>query len=457
MFFNEIHQSSPSDNIINEVYFGKTDSILKIEKQLDIFRNKYMGNTVLGKTMVNSDEDLLKFNRLVEDYFGFGIFSLNIIKQPIFNAFTMPIDARFDCLFSTNKNLIANKKTFKFNKKADYCAVVNIYTGLIFNPLFTTPEILAIILHEIGHNFQGALNESQGYLLSSYSILIFLNNILVCITNPSYDNISKTVSNSLSSTNAFMKLDKKFENALRKNKNLFIYINDYCQTLKSIFGSAVLFAADFIDKLTLGILKLPMAVLNLFSSFGSYLSIILNPVNYNNERIADNFVTMYGYANELGSALEKINNANTKKVFLKNSNENELSLFNKIPIISNIYYMNIQAARIISTVFDEHPEDLIRIKDQIIMLEKELEKTDLDPKMRKAIKSDIKLLNDQINKLTESVKSIKDKNLVRNVWYNKLKKHKFVDAKDLIYSNGDENIISYDNTYKAKFDKEDNK
>ena len=47
---------------------------------------------------------------------------------------------------------------FKFKKEAGYAAIVCIYAGLIFNPNYSTEEIMAIIMHEIGHNFQEAIS-----------------------------------------------------------------------------------------------------------------------------------------------------------------------------------------------------------------------------------------------------------------------------------------------------------
>ena len=98
------------DNILNEVYFGKTKEMLAIENQLDKFRNKYLGKYVFN-THVNSDPELLKFNRMIEDYFGFGCFACHIINQMLVNAFTAPIDYRIDVGGTTINNLIADKKT----------------------------------------------------------------------------------------------------------------------------------------------------------------------------------------------------------------------------------------------------------------------------------------------------------------------------------------------------------
>ena len=83
----------------NENYIGKTKELQEIEKQLSIVRKKRMGTYVLDNK-INLDKDMLKLNRMIEQYFGFGTFSLNIIGVPVENAFTCPIDMRYD-VFNT--------------------------------------------------------------------------------------------------------------------------------------------------------------------------------------------------------------------------------------------------------------------------------------------------------------------------------------------------------------------
>ena len=105
---------------LTEVYIGKTKELLLAETQLDIFRKKYMSKYVFN-TRVNSDKDLLKFDRMMEDIFGFGCFTLHIHNQPSVSAFTMPIDFRCDYKNPTD-NIIADKNGFKFKKEYSYAA-----------------------------------------------------------------------------------------------------------------------------------------------------------------------------------------------------------------------------------------------------------------------------------------------------------------------------------------------
>ena len=157
MIFDSNPDKTSMLQAINEVYFGKTPEILAMEKQLHKFRSKYMGRYI-SNISVNSDEDLLKFNRMVEDYFGFGCFTLHIQNEIMPNAFTLPLDYRIDVGLTSN-SIEKGVNHFKLNKKLDYTGIVYITSAVMFNSDFTTPEVMAVILHEIGHNFYFALSK----------------------------------------------------------------------------------------------------------------------------------------------------------------------------------------------------------------------------------------------------------------------------------------------------------
>ena len=178
MFFDEQAQNVLP---LNEVYFGKTKEILRIEKALDSFRNKHMGDYF--PVHVNSDPDLFEIDRMFEKQFGFGCFCLYIVNQPAPNAFTFPLDMRFDVkTFGKNDELIVDEKNFKFNPKSDYACIVGINSGLIFNSDYTTAEVLALILHAIGHNFFASLNRKNGVLCAIFKVLVFIAAITNNIT-----------------------------------------------------------------------------------------------------------------------------------------------------------------------------------------------------------------------------------------------------------------------------------
>ena len=385
---------------LTEVYIGKTKELLLAETQLDIFRKKYMSKYVFN-TRVNSDKDLLKFDRMMEDIFGFGCFTLHIHNQPSVNAFTMPIDFRCDYKNPTD-NIIADKNGFKFKKEYSYAAILGIYSGLIFNPAFTTPEVMALLLHEIGHNFNSALNKSNG----TFTNIIVTIETFISIISGSPLAFINTIKNS---NQMRMALDTAGKNMREKNA-IPVIVYDAFKQLQSVLNTTALTINDILRVGSLGTLTIINA---LYNCVRSALMYIINPANiitkiiglnikYKSELTADNFPTIYGYGPELASALNKFEGAegDSSSIIMRS--------FNKIPVLSTIMHCNEIPVFFLAQMFDEHPHSTARIKDQLDLLNLELSKQDMDPKMVDRIKKDIKECNKSLNRLTDVTTGIKD-------------------------------------------------
>ena len=385
---------------LTEVYIGKTKELLLAETQLDIFRKKYMSKYVFN-TRVNSDKDLLKFDRMMEDIFGFGCFTLHIHNQPSVNAFTMPIDFRCDYRNPTD-NIIADKNGFKFKKEYSYAAILGIYSGLIFNPAFTTPEVMALLLHEIGHNFNSALNKSNG----TFTNIIVTIETFISIMSGSPLALINTIKNS---NQMRMALDTAGKNIREKNA-IPVIVYDAFKQLQSVLNTTALTINDILRVGSLGTLTIITA---LYNCVRSALMYIINPANiitkiiglnikYKSELTADNFPTIYGYGPELASALNKFEGAegDSSSIIMRS--------FNKIPVLSTIMHCNEIPVFFLAQMFDEHPHSTARIKDQLDLLNLELSKQDMDPKMVDRIKKDIKECNKSLNRLTDITTGIKD-------------------------------------------------
>ena len=71
-------------------------------------------------------------------------------------------------------------------------------------------------------------------------------------------------------------------------------------------------------------------------------------------------------------------------------------------------HINEIPATLLLTIMDPHPQSVNRVKDQLAMLNRELEKGDLDPKMEKYIKADIKALNEALDDLVDCSAGLDD-------------------------------------------------
>lgn len=421
------------NKIIDEAYFGKTHEILAIEKQLHIFRNKYIGSYLMNSG-VNSDPDLIKFDRMMEDYFGFGCFTMKIINEPVVNGFTCPIDYRFDVNRSA-KDLIATKNGFKFKKEYDYALLMCSYSGIIFNDNFTDGEVMAMILHEVGHNFNSALNSKQSCMTDLFITITAINDILFSFVGNPY-----AIKQLITNTNSWRKYADRLGRKWREDGVFYTRIYDVIKDIKSVVKVTHSTIDDAVRVLTGGIgiilTAITQTLLNIKDIILNPLSLLFAPMQYRNERGADNFATMYGYGPEEISLMNKFS---SKEI---DSPKIVMNAVNKIPLISTLIHLNEFPGILLITIFDEHPNKMARCLDQLELLKREVQKDDLDPKMKKYILSDIKACEQQLAKLTDTREGIKDPYLVQK-FYNKF----------LLSINGDFKHVIFDNDKFAEYDR----
>ena len=388
---------------VNEVYFGKTPELQAIEKQLDVFRNKYMGKYTLNPR-VNNDPELLKFDRMMEDYFGFGCFTLKIINERIVNGCTLPISYRYDVI-KNDKNLIVDKKGFKFKKEADYAAIIISYSGIIFNPNFTTEEVMAMIMHEVGHNFAAALNHKVGIMLSVFAAINFIIDAMNL-------NIIYLVISSNSALSWITKLMKK----TREKSGCMSVLVDTVDLLNSFIYNGLYLVSDIVKVLSLGIsdtYSASISVLNTIKNpIDKIIQLIALPTGFRDERVADNFATIYGYGPATVSLQSKFESSENDSASLV------MNAVNKVPLLGALINLNSLPALLILTAFDEHPAGVDRGRDQLALLKREVAKDDLDPKMKKVILSDIKACENKIQKIYDTSKGIQDPYISKH-YYNK--------------------------------------
>lgn len=405
-----------------------------MEKQLSLVRQKYMGK-LLTPTKVNTDKDLLKLNRMFEEYFGFGCFMINIINDRQVNAFTIPVSARIDAVNANIDDLIVTKNGYKFKKEADYATIVSIYSGMIFNEDFDDEEIMAVILHEIGHNFQAAISNHNAALNSFCTTFRFLLNMQSGVG----------IIFEIMQTNGVAKAYYKFINNLREKDSTLCIIPIIKNTIVGAvnFGARTLY--DVLNLISLGTITFGSIANTFINKLRNPVGLILLPFNYKNERLADNFATMYGY----GAATMSVQ----RKFSFEGADYNTvMGKVNKIPVLSTLIHLNNLPAEIVISAFDEHPSGVIRAKDQLDLLKYEASKSDLDPKMKKCILNDIKECEKYMYKFTDTSGSVKDPYLAKKIYYKLL-----VDVtgskelKDLLFDRKSEKRFEdYDNLFKQK-------
>lgn len=364
-----------------EVYYGENDNIRQMQKCITELRKDMFDNWSLSR--LNTHPSVKRFNRLVEKEFGFKGFCLYISPKRIINAFTMPIYLNVKSLSKRNNlmsNLVVTKNGYKFKPEAEYTAYVCIYRGILMDSRLTDREIMAIILHEIGHNFQAAISNKQSALAQSATILY----IISIITNlMNFSSIKQILRAPFVLTGAYQAIMKSIDDILSTNFKHFYHFTD-------------------IFRATLNEIKYPfnkaLKYVNLISRYSvlpAHLALKLNPFSiliasamgkYRGEKIADNFATMYGYGPDIASGTSKL--------------EGDEILSNiHIPLASPLIGLIESTFMFLYTLPDEHPAAVSRVKDQSDYLKKELEREDFDPKFKKEVMRQIKEIDAQVDEI----------------------------------------------------------
>lgn len=413
---NKFIKESSSDIILNEVYFEEGLEIKNMLKLIKTIReplfDKKILNTDIYFDKISSSKDVISLNRAIENFFGFKTFALKIVKSDEWNAWTVPISGKLDIGYRDGAKYI--KKTnngFKFTG-GDYNVVVNITSALLCEKKFNERDIMAILLHEIGHNFSFAIDNMGGLfgtmIKASNTCSLILDYINIWI----YDEKSRNTMNDIYYNNKDNNLSKLADH-LNKKDDLMINLASIFMKPAAFIFSIVLHVIVFNFSLFTLLYKLTLGRIN-------PIDLMIELYGYNDEKVADNFAVIYGFGPESAKFEEKVYTMNMKEM-------SERTFYTKL------LYIIIYPFYIAQLAHDPHPKYILRILDQLKILNNELEKEDIDPKMKTQIKNDIKNIQSELNKLLKSmdkydtdISSYYDKLMMklfggdfREIWFSK--------------------------------------
>lgn len=395
------------NQILQELYIGKTPELLEIESLIHKIRSSNTEANFL--TNPTYSKDMEKINRIFEDLFGFEIFSLTIMRSSAANAFTMPVSCAIDIMpqCRVKDNLLVSNKGFKYKKEAGYCCSVFMFNSLLFDETFTDAEIVAIILHEIGHNFQTVINDTLYYTSDITRVLNIIVNLIRSFT--SVEDTSELIGTIIgtgiglgTSTNKFRKLYAKFIKDIRDNESLAL-----------IFGMAGL-VLDATIEVRMNIKYLLGLVYRYGNIPGIVKKCILNkisdPFGKTGEEVADSFATIYGYGPDISSAMVKFDTTAigpaTQRVLMS------------VPVLGHLLTIYNLPITILVTAFDEHPSGIQRAQIAKADLERELTQSYMDPAMKSKIKKDIVEIDKAIDRYNKARTDIKNPKAIQVIWFS---------------------------------------
>ena len=265
-------------------------------------------------------------------------------------------------------------------------------------------------MHEIGHNFFAAINRNNGVLADSYksiSLILWILDLLSGIIDLSI----------LAQSNSINKFVLDLDRKSRENKTMFATIMDVGFIIKNYITTIERAGLALINIATFNLLNATAKIMATARRVVNPLNYYTLYINYRNERVADNFPTMYGYGEANASFLRKVEESG-------NDPSKVMNAVKTAPVIGTLFNYVDLGPTIVLTALDPHPVGISRANDQLKLLKNELSKTKMDPKMKKTIQADIAGIERELNKYTDATKGIKDPDLFRHV-YNRWLYEKF--------------------------------
>ena len=393
------------DDVLNEAYLGKTKELKHMEDLIDKIRKKYedKGTVFYGfDTMFKGIENSKEWQDLrqaFEDTFGFYSVTLVLLTDTeIPNAYTLPMHLTLDANVRAPFAVQVKGKGIKYDKKHKFCTMIAISSSLLFSNKISSGEVLAVLLHEVGHNFDTAV--LPGYV--GIPLLQTIINAVEIFSGKGGMDLGLTLDFLLALFTPTRILNNSISNFIQKSpgllhiKHLFTGFINFVPHLFDIITKIVypLLHMNTIPNIVAGLMYAPVVV--------AQKILIANVFSYPKETFADSFATLLGYGPELQSALVKFN-------YIIDENIDVYKIYSEIPLIGHWMGLNIYVFEHFYSLVDGHPNFNARLKTSIRLLEKDLEDPRIDKKTKYQVKDDLKKLNklyDEFNKLSDSDKEM---------------------------------------------------
>ena len=352
---------------INEVYFGRGPQINSLFNAYCDWREPFISNSKyynssLFKNVYNKNMDIVR--ELVCKQFGFKTFSYILMPQSGINSFTFSGGLTSFITRNPATIKIDPKNGYKFKEDTHVNAIVGVYADLIFNPEYSNEENFAAFLHEIGHNFQTAAN-------NTIFSLNCISGIVNCINFPKdalyLNDVAFGVANKLQNKLATIEIAGNLYSVIAS----IVYSIDKCKQFFEIWKNFFLIPVDKIMKFC-----------NELMMFLDSIVKFKHQEKYLGERFADGFAASYGFGEALASCLLKFKNIQTKEPLLDD-------LLNTVPVIGHIMDLVCLPGMMLLGIIDVHPRVASRCYSIISDLKQDLNDPSLSPELKKQLSKEI--------------------------------------------------------------------
>lgn len=380
-----------------EAYYGKSKELIEAEKICGIVVDSVMkqfGTFEIGSREhlidgkdINFTPQVKKLEELLAK--AIGIRSVNItFLDPLLSGGTFGATSNPS---SITRYIKGPSKTFS---RGDIHAVVAVDKALIYRFRLTAGELMAVILHELGH----CVDDSLFALIAQYA--------------PSFDVFDEAKGQRIwayvgqvMGTVFGGEIRRSLKPALDK---IWATITSHIPTLSRVYLEIKQLG------LTLGLPK--RLITRLTTASRRSIADYLNPEHifgYAGEKHADSFATAYGYGPETVSFQAKF-----QKTFELRSTLIPNDGPKKFPWLTTMFDIGSLMYKISSFMIDEHPDGAIRLYSQIRKAKRDLNSQSIHPKLKKELEMQIA----EMEKIAEDMTSFEgtNKHKVFTVLWNKL-------------------------------------
>lgn len=300
--------------VIQEVYIGRIPEIEEIFQEFKKMRNEYK----FYRT-ANNAKNTARLEKLIEDFWGFKAFSLDIDNNSIPNACTLSVSTSID--INPGKYIVSTSKGYRYTKECNASAMSFITKGLLVNKEISDEEVFAIFLHEIGHSFvhRSPMIIAQHEVYKNSIITEILYDLFLNLLKMNIIDVAGDIASFFLVNNSTRVLIVEFNKLVNKTPLL--------RELKITLSDAI----NSINSMTYNIAYLVSGVTGITS-----LANWIGKLDYNMsgkkeiekhghsqaysrsaERLADNFATMYGFGNYISTGLIKLQDSENQGTFMR--------------------------------------------------------------------------------------------------------------------------------------------
>lgn len=359
------------NEILLEYYAGRPKELIKCEEYLaDIIKDIKRDHASISPTRTRHVHRNSKSAQKLEETLAnfFKVESVTIYWQSgKINAATL----------SPMAVMIPDYKAkYEAGQKSSLRMHIRIYENLVYKAGLTEAELLACILHEIGHNFY-------------YCPIMVACEIFYVVATLPMGVIHKLIAKGL------IKLNDFIEDAIKQHLP-FVYnlMNTYMDIVSEI---------NYFFK-PVGVLA---AMAKTLVGDGGRSALIALP-KYGGEKGADSMAAKYGYGPELASGLHKMENPEN---MLATRMNDSMGAFGTI--MSDLTILGVDL--VAGMTLDPHPNNNQRAASMLKKLKNDLKTGDYPPAMKKDLEAEIKRMEEAYEAINDPRRG-KDPS-VRKAWY----------------------------------------